>query len=597
MKWFRFDIENKILIPFMILFILAIVTLGSVSYWTGYQMLLRNETNHLQKHLQSFSVYLNELNAKVETGDLELEEAKGKAIAYYYLNGSENGFIMAEDRLLASLFITEEEWISAFLQEEKSDVGGSLQVGNSVLVYRKYPPWNWTLGYGMNRQLFSETVLESQKYIILLAIVSLVVSMQAAILVAYHISNPVRQLVDAFSRIGRDHMSEKISFSRKDEIGQLAEAFNEMMERLRLSTTKLLDMTRFNEDILRSITTGIITTDADGKVLSANPAAKEILNSFPKDPEDDLINIKEIRHQINATLSRGKCLNRLHTLEKEGLAEKRYLDSMTSQLKNEKEEVIGVICSFRDITERKRIENNMELLDRLSSIGQLAAGMAHEIRNPLAGMKTSLQVLQRRSLSTEKESSHQLFQSTLYEIDRIDSLITELLNFARPRKPAYEIVDVSKIMYRTLELQRKSIEEKKIHVEINLTDSMLSILADSHQLEQIFLNLMINAINAMKREGKLTINVFSDQKKQGTGSENLSQVVIEFKDNGKGMKADEIEKIFLPFYTTDPQGTGLGLSVVHELVKENNGKIEVNSKEGEGSCFRILFPEASGEGG
>ncbi|SDY62434.1 sensor histidine kinase [Tindallia californiensis] len=597
MKWFRFDIENKILIPFMILFILAIVTLGSVSYWTGYQMLLRNETDHLQKHLQSFSVYLNELNAKVETGELALEEAKGKAIAFYYLNGSENGFIMAEDRLLASLFITEEEWISTFAQEEKSDAGGSMKVGNSVLVYRKYPPWNWTLGYGMNRQLFSETVLESQKYIILLAIVSLVVSMQAAILVAYHISNPVRQLVDAFSRIGRDHMSEKISFSRKDEIGQLAEAFNEMMERLRLSTTKLLDMTRFNEDILRSITTGIITTDADGKVLSANPAAKEILNTFPKDPEDDLINVKEIRHQINTTLSRGKCLNRLHTLEKEGLAEKRYLDSMTSQLKNEKEEVIGVICSFRDITERKRIENNMELLDRLSSIGQLAAGMAHEIRNPLAGMKTSLQVLQRRSQSTENETSHRLFQSTLYEIDRIDSLITELLNFARPRKPTYEIVDVSKVLYRTLELQRKSIEEKKVHVEMNLTDSMLCILADSHQLEQIFLNLMINAINAMKREGTLTINIFSDQKKKGIGADNPSQVVIEFKDNGKGMKADEIEKIFLPFYTTDPQGTGLGLSVVHELVKENNGKIEVNSKEGEGSCFRILFPEASGEGG
>ncbi|RQD72245.1 MAG: HAMP domain-containing protein [Tindallia sp. MSAO_Bac2] len=588
MKWFRFDIENKILIPFVLLLILSIVTLGGVSYWTGYQMLLRNETEHLQKHLKSYSAYLNDLNRQVEAGALDMESAKGQAIAYYHQTDAENGFIMTEENnLLVSLFVSEEPWIEAFQETEKIDSGGSVQIGSNVLVYRQYQPWGWTIGYGMNRQMFSQEVLDSQKYMILLAIVSLVLSMQAAILISYHISKPIRQLVEAFGRVGQDHMSEKVSLLRKDEIGQLAKAFNEMIERLRISTTKLLDMTRFNEDILRSITTGIITTDSSGDLLSVNPAAREILEQIPGVNDREFLMLKDIRQQIQKTLESGDSQNMIHTLQQQESPEKRYLDVMTSQLKNEAEQVTGVICSFRDITERKRIENNMELLDRLSSIGQLAAGMAHEIRNPLAGMKTSLQVLQRRLIQEESETSQRLFSNTLYEIDRIDSLITELLNFARPRKPEYEPVEIPTVLQRSLDLHRKTFEEKMIEVELKLKEPGLMILVDQRQLEQIFLNLMLNAVNAMEEYGKLIISGYQQPASPFTGP----LVVIEFEDNGSGISEEEMEKIFNPFYTTDPQGTGLGLSVVHELVKENNGQIDVFSKVREGSRFRVSFPQ------
>ena len=593
MRFLRFDIENKILLPFVLLLIISIVTLGGVSYWTGYQMLMNNEISNLSRHLESTVIYMDELQGRAAAGEIDMEAARLKAVNHFQQIDGQNGFILAGgSTLLRNAYKTDQRWIQPFSEAVSGQEKGSLQIGQDVFVYRQYQPWGWIVGYGMNRQVFFQEVLDSQKYMILLAIVSLVFSMQAAIIIAYHISKPVKELVDAFGRIGQGHISEKVSFVRNDEIGQLARAFNDMIDRLNQSTAKLLEMTRLNEDILRNINTGIVTTDSRGTLRSMNPAARDILFQIAGG-KDNPMELEALEKQISDTLETGSSHNEIHTFQESAQQERSYLDVMTSLLRSESGDINGVICSFRDITERKEIENNMEVLDRLTSMGELAAGMAHEVRNPLAGMKTSLQVLQRRMLKDKNESNQKLFQNTLYEIDRINSLITELLNFAQPRKPEYEPVDIEEIMNRSLELTRTAMEDKKIKVQINDESPHSFIWVDRRQLEQIFLNLIKNAVNAMDMNGVLDINI------QLSAPESMMQeaVEIEFRDNGVGIPPKDIEKIFNPFFTTNPQGIGLGLSVVYELVKENRGMISVTSQPGEGSRFRLAFPLYQAERG
>jgi len=596
----RFDIENKILVPFVLLLILSIVTLGAVSYWNGYQMLLENEKQNLIRHLENMEVYLDGLSQQVAAGTVDMETARQTAVKYFREIDRSNGFIMTGgNTLLVNHYRPEESWGEALAAYGTDPTVNSLQVGRDIFVFQRYEPWGWVLGYGMNRQMFTQEVLETQRYMILLAIVSLVVSMQAAIIIAYHISRPIKQLAEVFGRVGQGNLNETIALNRHDEIGQLADAFNEMMEKLTHNTAKLLEMTRLNEDILRSIPTGILTTDHQGNLVSVNPAAQEMLHQHRHQTGDGKLETV-LQASVEKTLETGKDQNEICMIGEETQETQGYMDVMTSLLRNEAGDTVGVICSFRDITERKRIENNMETLDRLTSMGQMAAGMAHEIRNPLAGMKTSLQVLQRRVVQGPEDPNNRLFQNTLYEIDRINQLITELLQFARPRRPVYEPVSLEKVLRRSLELTRKGLEEKQIQVTLKQQTDNPSVFVDQGQLEQVFLNLIHNAIKAMSPQGSLRLTIGEDRKNgpesgesgesEESGKNGVSAIWVELQDDGSGIAPEHLEKIFDPFFTTDPQGVGLGLSVVHELVKENRGKMTVTSRPSKGTTFRVSFP-------
>lgn len=589
MNALKLDIENKILIPFVILLIISIVTLGAVSYWNGYQMLLNNEIENMQRHVEDSMIYMNDLNYQASLGFLNMESARLTAIEYYMENGREGGFIVTNQRaFLFNNYESDSQWMSKLLERIEETPQGILHLDRDVFVYETYENWGWTVGFGISKEIFSQEVMESQKYMILLAIVSLVFSMQAAIFIAFHISKPIRQLADQCGEIGKGNRDSKIQLNRTDEIGILADAVNEMVDNLERNRMKLMEMTRLNEDILRNISTGIMTADREGRLLSLNPAARTMLQSTGLTLEQGKFLREVLQEQILETLSRKEYKNEIYQFQTNGEVDFQYFDVTTSLIAEEQDQIRGVICSFRDITQRKQIENRMEILDRLSSVGQLAAGMAHEIRNPLAGMKTSLQVLKNRLVTEEESVNMRLFQGTIYEIDRINQIITDLLDYARPKKPRYEKADLREILQRALDLTEKNIWEKKIQVELIVRIKEPLVEVDQGQIEQVFLNLIKNAINAMEPGGKLQILMEKKIKRFG------QTIHIDFADNGKGIPPDVLEKIFDPFFTTDPQGTGLGLSVVHELIKENKGNIEVKSRVGRGSRFRMILPAYGG---
>lgn len=568
----------------MIVLVLSIVTLGMVSYWNGYQLLLTNEIQNRYYHLEEIILHIEDIHLQVLEGRLSLGEAKLKVIQFYSQTTREGLFIARGDEILLDQFNIEEGWDEILLTMTVSNKNEPIQFENSVFVYHINQEWDWIIGYGMRKDLFSQEVLETQKYMILLSIVSLMFSIQAAIFIAHNISKPIKLLADLCDKISLGTPQEKITIKRNDEIGMLAQAFNNMMDKLQLNTAKLIEMTKLNEDILRNISTGIITTDQEGTITSLNPAAEGIFNSVQREETQNLALRERLQRQIGETLTSGKSINHIHVFEDDTEGSKIYVDVMTSLLKGETGKISGAICNFRDITERKRIENNMETLDRLTSMGQLAAGMAHEIRNPLAGMKTSVQVLQKRLLNENEASNKKLFDGLLFEIDRINQLITDLLNFAKPKRPRYEVVNIKDILERSLDLNNKGEIKKNIKIDIVDYSEELLCFVDGDQIQQIFLNIVKNAINALADKGTLTIIL------EGCQENHKEFAAIKFQDDGCGISPENIERIFDPFYTTNPQGTGLGLSVVYELVKENKGIIQVSSRVNKGTEFKLTFP-------
>jgi PAS domain S-box-containing protein len=582
-KW---DIENKILIPFMILVILPILIIGIVSYWNGYQMLLKNKAKNLEENLDEHIFFINKINEDVEKNNLSIESAKENAINYFKELNKDGMVIIENNELILNNLSGEDSFINNMSDDVLRSKDGVHRDDDILFIYKSFNKWEWKIGYGLHKDIFADELVEIQKHTLLIAIIFLVFSMQATIFVSHNISKPIKILAGICHEIGKGNLKEEINICRKDEIGVLAEALKTMVSKLEKNTKKLMELKKFNEDILRSISIGIITMDKGGDILSVNETGQRILEYKDKQKES----LKEtLIKQLKETLSQEESKNKVLALHKVDDGNKQYWDVTTSLLRSEDNKVNGAICGFNDITRRKTIEQNIERINRLTSIGQLAAGLAHEIRNPLAGMKMSIQVLKGRLCKDKEESNLNLFNSTLYEIDRLNNLITQLLDFAKPHLPEYDMINILHILNKSLDITKKYIQEKNIKTNVHVEAKNLLVFVDKAQIEQVFINIIKNAISSMQMRGILNVKL------ETIRNEEKDFLSIVFEDNGCGIESENLEKIFNPFFTTDPQGTGLGLSVVHKLIVENNGGIEVNSIVGEGTKVIIKFPIYGGE--
>lgn len=583
----KIDIENKILIPFMVLIILSILVIMVMSYVNSYNMILENETKNYLYDLNEMIVFMEEIN---EDFPEDQPRAQDYIIEFYDKAGKDGLIIfnnVSREVLLDNSGVSN-DFINNLINKKLSRDKEKVSEGDYIFIYHIYDRYNWTIGYRLNKKTFFYSVLESEKNMILIAIVAMVFSMQSAILISYNISKPIKKLADYCDKIADgDNTQERIEINRKDEIGTLSNAFNNMLDRLQGNTEKIIEITRFNEDILKNIKAGIITTDRYGNLLSANESAKKLIHeNIEKNLDVDIM--EKLLDQAGCTLAEDKVINNIVTFnDTDGSI--IYLDVTTSLLKGAKSSKDGAICSFNDISDRKKFENNMDLLDRLTSIGQFAAGIAHEIRNPLTGMKTSIQVLENRFCKNDDLSNKKLFKGVVHEIDRINDLISGLLNFAKPRVPRYERTDLCEVLDAAMELIKKSATENNINISVRADCENTVVFADKTQIEQIFLNIIKNAISAVEKQGFINISFVNGC------NENGNYVEVEFHDNGCGINPEDLTKIFDPFFTTRNQGTGLGLSVVYELVKNNRGKIAVQSVVNEGTRVKIEFPEYGGK--
>jgi signal transduction histidine kinase len=249
-----------------------------------------------------------------------------------------------------------------------------------------------------------------------------------------------------------------------------------------------------------------------------------------------------------------------------------------SALRDDHGRVTGVICSFQDLTQIRHMEQQVRRSDRLAAIGELAAGMAHEIRNPLASLSGSIKMLS-EELQLEG-TGRELMDVVTSEISRLDSLITDFLGYASPREPLVRRTDIGARARETASLLRQS-HQGSWRIEVVEEGDLPAVAeVDPQLVRQVFWNLSRNAIEAMPAGGPLAISVLAAS---GT-------VTVAFADRGSGISPAAMPKIFTPFFSTKERGTGLGLAIVFKVVEAHHGRVDVESAPGRGTTVRVSFP-------
>lgn len=358
---------------------------------------------------------------------------------------------------------------------------------------------------------------------------------------------------------------------------------------------KLEEVNQHRARILSSMRGGVIAVDNEGTVTTVNYGVTEILGPVEIGAKMASLN-PQVAHVLEQTL-----LNRRPVLDYETIVvrpddERVPVVMSSSILTTGEDELIGAMVVIYDLTQVKRLEQNVQRAHRLSSVGTLAAGMAHEIKNPLVSIKTFSQLLPLRYDDPD-------FRSTFtdivpHEVERIDSIVTRLLHFARPKPATFAPQDLRAIIEEVLVLVENQLRKGNITVETDFPGPRVDIYGDEQQLHQVFLNLVLNAIDAMreKRRGVLRVRVDYERMQGRRGAKGAASdidcVKVRVSDTGCGMSSESLERIFTPFYTTKDEGTGLGLSVVHGIVTEHGGSIYVESAPGQETTFVILLPLA-----
>jgi two-component system sensor histidine kinase PilS (NtrC family) len=374
----------------------------------------------------------------------------------------------------------------------------------------------------------------------------------------------------------------------------LAEQVRLSQRELEETQSDLSELTAIHEHILQCLQSGLITTDLEGRITFANRAAEEILNL----DGEQLVGrpLEQIFPQLGpAKLRATDAKNLPYTERRKSMDYRRrdgeqiHLGFSLSSLYRSDGTPMGTIVHFQDLTQTITLEEQLRRVDRLATVGEMAARLAHEIRNPLASLSGSIQLL-REELALEG-SNRRLMDIVLRETQRLNGLLTDFLLFARPEKLQLEEMDLSRMLNEVLELimERKR-GDRPVEVKARI-QPQLNILADPKKMRQTIWNLLNNALEAMPDGGRLGVRArWGEGHGRRPISEDSRWVLLEVEDTGEGISPEDLKHIFDPFFTTKEKGTGLGLSVVHRCIEDLGGKIFVRSRKGRGTCFTLWIP-------
>ena len=365
---------------------------------------------------------------------------------------------------------------------------------------------------------------------------------------------------------------------------RLAERQSRFDVRLNAATQSLANLRALHERIVASIRSGVVTTDLQGRIYTFNAAAEEITGYQEQDVrgQDASIFFGEIKDIIQDSMELTETPDSSQRFEADCLTAdglRLRLGFSLSPLYAETGETTGTVITFQDLTHIRALEETSRRQDRLAAIGRMAASIAHEIRNPLAAMRGSIQMLRAEMKSDSSET--ELMEIILRESDRLNRIISDFLTYARPRSIVQSKVDVGELLQQTFTLLRNSSEIHESHIiEAKTPEEPVLTNADSEQLRQVFWNLARNALNAMPQGGRLNAAVAINSNKR---------LRITFGDTGRGMSPEQVEHLFEPFSSTTG-GVGLGLSIVYQIIRDHGGTINVRSREGKGTTIAIELP-------
>lgn len=376
----------------------------------------------------------------------------------------------------------------------------------------------------------------------------------------------------------------KVEGKEGSEVGFVVDTFHDLVAKLKekekelerlkaFAEEKAGRMEAYNENILQSVPSGVVSVDNSLKIKSINQAAERILGVDSKEIIER--NFNEVFNEpLTALIKDNRTVSRVEYQYVTSDRRHIWLGITTSQLKNAACEKIGLIFVFTDLTDIKALQAEVDLKQRLSQLGEMSAGISHELRNSMSVISGYAKLLGKKA-DTSMMSTVDAISA---EIDNMNKIISELLAFAKPTVLNTEQVDLNRLVEETAASVTGS--SSAVKVSIN-SDETVSINADKVLLRQALTNLFVNAAEAMPGGGGLEIELNRVRNK----------AEIRIRDTGHGIPEDIRQKIFLPFFTTKDEGIGFGLALVQKIIVSHGGSIEVESKDGEGTTFRVTLPE------
>ena len=352
--------------------------------------------------------------------------------------------------------------------------------------------------------------------------------------------------------------------------------------------SELAQLKAYNEDVVERITVGVVVIDPDGEITVWNNAMKTIFSLESVDvvgrnasdvfPEDL---VRTIRRGIEGPKWVAESTSRFYKTHVEMKKDQSRLVNITlSPFVLQEDVVTGILLVFDDVTEKIHLENQLLQAEKLSSIGLLAAGIAHEINTPLTGVCSYTQMLVKDTPSDDPR--HEVLKKIETQGFRASAIVDSLLNFSRVSDTDFSEVNVNGLMMETLSLMDHQLRKSKVEVKVDLDASLPVTVANGGKLQQVFMNLVFNARDAMPQGGELRIRTYQED----------SQLVIKIQDSGTGISEENVKRIYDPFFTTKEagKGSGLGLSVSYGIIQEHSGRIHVDSTSGQGTTFRLHLP-------
>jgi two-component system, NtrC family, sensor histidine kinase PilS len=372
--------------------------------------------------------------------------------------------------------------------------------------------------------------------------------------------------------------------------GYLAEGLRRADVQLRQASNQLADLQAFSQHVIDSLASGLATTNVGGLVMTFNRAAETITGIGASDAVGQPIaSVLQLPGDVEALFRDQSGRPRLPRVEYNFVrSDGRRIDVglSTAILRTPRGET-GFVFTFQDVTESRKQEREARIQQRLAAVGEMAAGIAHEIRNPLASMSGSIQILRHELPLTEEQS--QLMDIVLRESERLNNTIRSFLDYARPQRQAASRMDVRQVIIETATLLQNSPElHETHHLQVDVPQEPVWCVADQAQIRQITWNLATNGLRAMPDGGTLMLAATIDNT-----SADASLVVITVRDEGVGIAPADLDGILQPFRGGFARGTGLGLSIVHRIVSDYGGELQVTSQPGEGTTVTVKLPLAT----
>ena len=348
----------------------------------------------------------------------------------------------------------------------------------------------------------------------------------------------------------------------------------------------------FFRDLVWGLRNGLIAVLRDGTVTVMNDVAYQILG-LEKRPSDIGKPFKEVlQNQQDVCRIVAGAFELSHLPNRAEMRLKntgKVIGYTLSQVRTADGEITGAALFFKDLTRVEQLEERERLRDRLAALGEMAAAIAHEVKNPLAGIEVMAGILKRQL--AESPDAQSILADIIKECKMANAIVLEVLDFVRPIRLQVENVSITDAIRDAIVAGRRPRAARRRPVGVELPDQLPAIQGDPYQLRQIFTNLLMNAFEALNGNGVVTITASALNEEGPAGGEPQGPMVqVEVSDNGPGIPADVLEKIFSPFFTTKPQGSGLGLAIVRKIVDAHDGRIDVGVLETGGTRFRVTLP-------